>query len=316
MKGLINIKIFDNNCFLWCHVRYLNLDGVKLCRITKKDRAFVKKLNYGGVNFPVSKKDYGKIEVLNGINVNVFCYENKLVYHVYLSNQSFNGCMDLLLVSSDFTSHYVYIKDFNRLMFKNARYKGKKYFCKSCLQCFSSEKVLKEHKEDCLMIHGKQNVKLEKGFIEFKNINKQILAPFKIYADFKCLSNAIPLKGCDVCFDNKCFSYTRKYQDHISCSVFYKVACVDNKFSKDVVLYRRKNAVSKFIMSILKEYDYCKSVIKKHFNKNLVMTAEENEEFERTNICWICDKLIAFNENVIDHCHSTGKYRGAAHWFL
>ena len=60
----------------------------------------------------------------------------------------------------------------------------------------------------------------------------------------------------------------------------------------------------------------CKSVIKKHFNKNLVMTAEENEEFERTNICWICDKLIVFNENVIDHCHSTGKYRGAAHWFL
>ena len=38
-------------------------------------------------------------------------------------------------------------------------------------------------------------------------------------------------------------------------------------------------------MSILKEYDYCRSVMKKHFNKNLVMTAEENEKSERSNIC-------------------------------
>ena len=51
----------------------------------------------------------------------------------------------------------------------------------------------------------------------------------------------------------------------------------------------------------------------KHFNKNLIMTAEENEKFERTNICWICGKLIDFDNKVRDHCHITGKYRGAAH---
>ena len=47
--------------------------------------------------------------------------------------------------------------------------------------------------------------------------------------------------------------------------------------------------------------------MKKHFNKNLIMTAEENEEFERSNICWIFSKLIDFNDNVRDHCHVTGK---------
>ena len=46
------------------------------------------------------------------------------------------------------------------------------------------------------------------------------------------------------------------------------------KFSKDVVLYRGKNAVLKFIQCIFKEYSYCKDARKKHFNKNLVMTAE------------------------------------------
>ena len=44
------------------------------------------------------------------------------------------------------------------------------------------------------------------------------------------------------------------------------------------------------------------------------MTAEENEEFERSNICWICGKLIEFNDKVRDHCHITGKYRGSSHW--
>ena len=81
------------------------------------------------------------------------------------------------------------------------------------------------------------------------------------------------LKSCDVGIDNKCFSYTRKYQDHIPCSFAYKVVCVDDKYSKNVVLYRGKNGVFKFIVSILREYDYCKKMMK-HFNKNLVMTAE------------------------------------------
>ena len=110
------------------------------------------------------------------------------------------------------------------------------------------------------------------------------------------------------------FFYTRKYQNHVPCSFAYNVVCIDNKFSKDVVLYRGKNAVLKFIMSILKEYDYYRSVLKKHFNKNLVITAEKNKEIEKTNICWICGKSIDFNEKVRDHCHITGFYRGAAHW--
>ena len=83
MKGLVNIKNNDNKCFLWCHVRHLNLDCVKPNRITKKNKKIAEGLNYSGVDFPVSKKDYCKIEVLNGININVFCYENKVVYPVF-----------------------------------------------------------------------------------------------------------------------------------------------------------------------------------------------------------------------------------------
>ena len=160
MKGLINIQNNDNKCFLWCHVRHLNLIDKNPQRITKKDKELTSKLNYEGINFPISKKDYCKIEVQNKICINVFCYENKLVYPVYLSDQKFSDGIDLLLISHKFKSHYVYIKDLDRFMFNKTKNKNKKYFCKNCLQCFSSEEVLIEHKEDCLIINGKQNVKL------------------------------------------------------------------------------------------------------------------------------------------------------------
>ena len=80
----------------------------------------------------------------------------------------------------------MYIKDFDRFMFHKTQNKNKKWFCRSCLQCFSSKNVLIKHKENCLSINGKQSVKLEKGIIKFENYFKQIPVPFKIYADFEC----------------------------------------------------------------------------------------------------------------------------------
>ena len=109
-----------------------------------------------------------------------------MVYPIFISKQNFEDLMDLLLLFEDHKSHYVYIKDFNTFMFHKTKNKNKKWFCKSCLQCFSSENVLIKHKEDCLSINGKQSVKLEKGIIKFENYFKQIPVPFKIYADFEC----------------------------------------------------------------------------------------------------------------------------------
>ena len=134
----------------------------------------------------------------------MFCYENGLTYPVYVSDQKFHNSMDLLLISDENKSHYVYIKDFNRFMCNKTRCKNKKYFCKCCLQCFISGQVLIEHKENCLMINGKQSVKLKSGPISFKNYFKQLPVPFRIYADFECL-----LKGVESSDKNN-GSYTEK----------------------------------------------------------------------------------------------------------
>ena len=107
----------------------------------------------------------------------MFCYENKLTFPIYVSDQKFENLMDLLLVIDENKSHYVYIKDFDRFMFHKTKNKNKKWFCRSCLQCFSSESVLIKHKENCLSINGKQSVKLEEGIIEFENYFQQIPVP-------------------------------------------------------------------------------------------------------------------------------------------
>ena len=113
-------------------------------------------------------------------------YENGLVFPIYISDQKFEDSMDLLLLIDDDKSHYVYIKDFDRFMFHKTKNKNKKWFCRSCLQCFSSKNVLIKHKENCLSINGKQSVILGKGIIKFENYFKHIPVPFKIYADFEC----------------------------------------------------------------------------------------------------------------------------------
>ena len=161
-----------------------------------------------------------------------------------------------LLITDKNKSNYVYIKDFNRFIFNNTKNKNKKHFSRYLLQCSSSEKVLPEHENVCLKINGKQSVKLRSGSIKFQNCFKQIAVPFKIYADFESV-----LKGVQSNDRSNSTSYTEKYQVHIRSSFAYKVICIDDKFSKPVVLYIGKVAVNKFIEAILEEYDYCKKII-------------------------------------------------------
>ena len=235
----------------------------------------------------------------------MFGYENQLVFPIYVSDQTFKSSIDLLLLIDNDKSHYVYIKDLNTFMFHKTKNKNKEWFCKSCLQCFSSENVLTKHKEDCLSINGQQSVNLEEGIIEFKSYFKKLPVPFKIYADFECNLRDVEIyEG----------SYTKKYHGHVPCSFAYKVVCIDDRFTKSVVVYKGERAAYEFIKAILEEHKYCRKIMNKHFNKNLIMTEEENL-FQESNNCWICKKLIDNDdEKVRDHCHITGKFRGAAHW--
>ena len=157
-----------------------------------------------------------------------------------------------------------------------------------------------EHKEYCLSIDGAQSVRFEKVTIEFKNAFKQIQVPFKVYADFECnLSSVKSYEG----------SCSKKDQDHIPCSFAYKLVLMINLVNW--LFFTDVNAAYKFIEAI-KEYEYCKKIVKKHFYK-----------FDHD---WKRRRLISINQHLLDlwktdwrwkvkdHCHITGKFRGAANW--
>ena len=121
------------------------------------------------LNFLYQNKILVKLKQKITFCINAFCYENKLTFPMYIWDQKFENSMDLLIIMDDSKSHYVYNKGIHRFMFLKTKNKNKKYFCKSCLQCFSSKNVLIYYKEVCLNINGAQTIKFEKRTMKIKN---------------------------------------------------------------------------------------------------------------------------------------------------
>ena len=312
-KGSINLKNKDNECFRWCHIRYLNPQGKDPQRIKKDDRQYIKNLDYQGIKFPVNVNQYNKVEKQNSIRINVFGYEEKQPFPIYVSKEKFENQMNLLLIEKDGNNHYVLIKDFNKFMYQQTKHKERKNFCMHCLQCFSSERVLNNHKENCIIINGKQAIKMpEKGdnILKYNNFHRQQAVPFVIYADFEAITEKI--QGCR---QNNDSSYTEAYQKHTDCGYGYKVVCCyDDKYTKPIQIYRGENAVYKFMEVMLDEVKYCKEVMRRNFNKPLKMTDNDEFSFKLEQKCYICEESYKDKDvRVRDHCHITGKYRGSAH---
>ena len=153
------MKNKDNECFRWCHIRLLNPQDKDPQRIKKSDKPYINKLDYSGIEFPIKINQYNKIEKQNEINISVFGYENKQPYPIHVSKEKYKKHIELLLITENKNKHYVLIKDFNRFMKHQTKHQGRKHFCMHCLQCFSSERVLNNHKDNCIQVNGTQAVK-------------------------------------------------------------------------------------------------------------------------------------------------------------
>ena len=68
-----------------------------------------------------------------------------------------------------------------------------------------------------------------------------------------------------------------------------KLVYVDDKFRKPFNSHLGEGTVYNFINSMVEESQHCSDVMKKHFNKELVMTKKDNNDFENSMKCWICD---------------------------
>ena len=92
----------------------------------------------------------------------------------------------------------------------------------------------------------------------------------------------------------------------------YFIDLIDMYRSLLVIIFKEDDCVNKFIKWIFRQQKQINRVIKEHFNKELMMTTQDEEIYNNSQICWICrEELNA--DKVRDHCHITGKFIGAAH---
>ena len=225
--------------------------------------------------------------------------------------------------------HYALINNMSRLVgMQTNKHKTKSHICLNCFNTFSLEQSFKEHTEICL---SNEAVKIEmpkKGsFIEFNNFRKKLKVPFVIYADFESYTEPIgkptgePVGGGGVTNDQqserseRCerseHSYTEKYQKHTPSGFCYYIVYRGGMYKAPVV-YTGPNVAEEFCSKLEAEtHDIYKKYFKKA--KPLKMTRTDLDEFSRASVCHICERAIGDDIKVKDHCHLTGKYRGAAH---
>ena len=132
--------------------------------------------------------DINQIEKQNKININLFGYDivKKSIYPVQISKEHYDDHLELLYIEGENElgeeiTHYVYIKDFSRLMYNFTKHKGKKHFCMHCLQCFYSNESLAKHKVNCIVINGVQAIELPEKYIDKNGVERTPSVYFKNY---------------------------------------------------------------------------------------------------------------------------------------
>ena len=319
-KAIINMKNKDNKCFMWCVIRKLNPKDDNAERVDKELRKKENTLNMEGIQYPVSLKDIDRFEKQNPeISITVLGFNEKDKVHPlrvseYIYNRKHN--IILLLIERDGVKHYCLVKNQSRLLSKQISvHKGGTHICFRCLNPFWSHKSLEKHWEYC---RNHEAVKInmpEKGtMLMFKHHERSEKLPFIIYADTEAL-----IKEMQNCDPNPQNSYTKKYQKHEPISFSYYIKSFDdNVYKSKLRKYTGEDAMKKFV-------EWIEDDVKEIANipdVEMIFGSNELKQFNNTTKCWICneefddtadEKGYRRNEKVKDHCHYTGRFRGAAH---
>ena len=204
------------------------------------------------MKFPSSNIDIDTFEENNKGQVSVNVYfldeeEGKQSILLYRKTKIAKAThhIDLLKIHEGDKHHYVFVKDYNRLIgTQTNKMKAKKFHCHHCLHGFKTEVLLQQHEErGCMAVEGQQIV-MGASPMFFKNHYKRLKAPFVIYADFECLTVPQEKKAMN---DTK----TYKYQKHRPCGFMINLVNSIDGSSEDF-LYRGEDCMDVFVEKSLK----------------------------------------------------------------
>ena len=315
-KAIINMKNKDNKCFMWCIKRALNPKTNNPERIDKELMEKEDTLNMKGIEYPVSLKDIDRFEKQNPeISITVLGFNEKdKVYPLHVSEYIYNRKHNiiLLLIERDGVKHYCLVKNPSRLLSRQISvHKGGTHICFRCLNPFWSHNSLEKHWEYCKNHKAVKINMPEKGTIlKFKHHERSEKLPFIIYADTEAL-----IKEMQNCDPNPLDSYTKKYQKHEPISFSYYIKSFDNNvYESKLRKYTGEDAMEKFVEWIEEDVKDIANIS----DVEMIISSDELKQFDEATKCWICNEKFddtddTDDEKVKDHCHYTGRFRGAAH---
>lgn len=310
-KCCINVQNNDDKCFKYAILSALHYKDIKRDHDRVSNyRQYENELNFDGINFPVNALSYPIFEQFNKIPINVFGLDVKSEmnnYEIEYVNQitSEKEPINLLRIYNDDKAHYVWIKNLNSFI-KNDSHTV--FCCSKCLQKFTIKSAYDNHiKRNKCSEFKDEIVKVlpEDGnhYNEFKNIEKQIRAPFVFYAD--CESILIPVnqqKG-----ESTNIYQTHKV-NHIGCKL---VSCYPNLLNDSYQQFDGDRCMEDFLEYLIRMEEFIINILLKT-NKKMIITPQQEKEFKQAENCYLCNESLG-TDRVRDHDHLTGLYRGPAH---
>lgn len=302
-KCCINIKNYDNKCFLWCIIAHFVLAEKKISNPSKisnyNKQEYIRKWDLSDIIFPVKISDIHIFEMQNDVSVNVYLYNDdlNLIYPKKARDCNVRH-VNLLL----YKEHYCLVKNLSRLFSTGGG--NKSYVCVGCgVAVFSSAIALDKHIVNC----GKGNYKLPYKFdLSFKNYQNAIEVPFIIYADFESyfeyLSNNNELNTNKIVYN----------KIHKPLAFCFKTICRSDDNLNNMEIYIGEKADMKFAEELYNEATRIEEIL----DDKIEMMDIDYEDYDNAKICYLCNKPFGDDLNyrkVKDHDHVNGIYRGAAH---
>jgi len=249
-RALINVQNGDNRCFEWAVLSALYPPESRHVERVSSYVDHQGTLNFQGISFPVQLRDLPKFETQNPeISVNVISPdpENNGYTIDYVSpHRQRPHHVNLLLLHNTDTQHYVWIKDFSRLLGDRTHHPS--FVCNGCLNVFSSQHVLDNHIILCSQHKAQQVVYPEgdDGKLKFKDHDKEHPHKFFLVCNFE--SFLVPSdKQSDP--DAK----TRIIDEHeVSGYCCYRVTDLED-YQTDPVVYRGPNVMNHFYEHVMSE---------------------------------------------------------------
>ena len=313
-KAVVNVKNKGDRCVVWTILAAIFPVAKNPQRPSKypQDHGF----DFTGIDYPTPISQMSRIEKQNPLAINVFGWDNAhacVIIHRLSDAARARTTVNMLLIEKAGKFHYTWIKDLNRLLYDQSKHQHRKHFCERCLHGYTREDLLEAHKPDCRGIEQTavrvEMPKAGENKLTFQNHHKQFPAPFVIYADFEALTTKIEGPELD-----PSVSSTQRTQLHETCSYCYVVVRCDGE-TETPVEYRGPDASEHFLRAIQAVECRIKKVLATPLKMR--MTSEDILNHDAATNCHICEKpfacAVGATDSVRDHCHITGKYRGAAH---